>query len=203
MTEIKDQHVEWAVVDRLRCMLASPPPSDFNVTQTYAYFTSILCWTLQHIREDPRAGRAGNLRKLKDSLSKIPIESSPWDVSLSERCIEVGAAYVCVPRPQNFDDQNAFCFLVHLRNASAHGDSRKIRPFHIPHGSNRVLCGFVFRCDEKKKKGKPKWSGEITLLEGDMRRIGGAIADLYCNTLSSSDTSFAADANEQVWEVAK
>lgn len=51
MVEIRTEHVEWAVVDRLGQMLDEvPPPSEFNVTHSFALFSSILCWTLQHLR---------------------------------------------------------------------------------------------------------------------------------------------------------
>jgi hypothetical protein len=54
MTEITKDHVEWAVVDRLRRMLVEEPPHPkFNVTQTYALFTTILCWMMERIRIRP------------------------------------------------------------------------------------------------------------------------------------------------------
>lgn len=42
---ISDEHVEWAVVDRLKAMLDEPPKAKFNVTQSFALFNSILLWT--------------------------------------------------------------------------------------------------------------------------------------------------------------
>ena len=50
MTQITADHLEWAVVDRLRLMLDGPTHEKFNVTQTYAYFTAIICWVMQHVR---------------------------------------------------------------------------------------------------------------------------------------------------------
>jgi hypothetical protein len=47
--EIRDEHVEWASVDRMRQMLVSVR-RDFEITQTYTLFAGILCWTLQRIR---------------------------------------------------------------------------------------------------------------------------------------------------------
>ena len=49
MTQITQDHAEWAVVGRLRLMLEEPPHQTFNVTQTYALFTSIV-WVMQRIR---------------------------------------------------------------------------------------------------------------------------------------------------------
>ena len=44
MGGILDAHVEWAIVNRLRAMLDDPPETKFNVTQSFALFTSGLMW---------------------------------------------------------------------------------------------------------------------------------------------------------------
>ncbi len=56
MGGIVDQHVEWAVVNRLKAMLDAPPKTRFNVTQSFALFSAILLWTKQ------RAWVGGELR---------------------------------------------------------------------------------------------------------------------------------------------
>jgi hypothetical protein len=43
--EISDRHVEWAVVNRLKAMLETPSQTAFNVTQSFAMFTTIVLWT--------------------------------------------------------------------------------------------------------------------------------------------------------------
>jgi len=50
VTEITGDHVEWALVDRLRQMLEELPLEKFNVTQTYALFTAVMCWVVGRIR---------------------------------------------------------------------------------------------------------------------------------------------------------
>jgi hypothetical protein len=45
MGGIADEHVEWAVVNRLKAMLDVPPPTKFNVTQAFALFSAMLLWT--------------------------------------------------------------------------------------------------------------------------------------------------------------
>lgn len=55
MGGIADEHVEWAIVNRLKAMLDEPPPTPFHVTQTFALFSSVLLWTKN------RAWVAGNL----------------------------------------------------------------------------------------------------------------------------------------------
>src|SRR5712692_9235729 len=49
MGGIADQHVEWAVVSRLKAMLDSPPKTKFNVTQSFALFSALLLWTKQRV----------------------------------------------------------------------------------------------------------------------------------------------------------
>jgi hypothetical protein len=70
MAEITKVHVEWAVVGRLRLLLEETPHKKFNVTQSYALFTSILCWVLQHIRTPD-----------KEDDAKIPILGATLDPS--------------------------------------------------------------------------------------------------------------------------
>jgi hypothetical protein len=47
MGGIADEHVEWAVVNRLKAMLDAPPKTNFNVTQSFALFSATLLWTKQ------------------------------------------------------------------------------------------------------------------------------------------------------------
>lgn len=54
MGGIADEHVEWAIVNRLKAMLDEPPQTTFSVTQTFALFSSVLLWTKN------RAWVAGN-----------------------------------------------------------------------------------------------------------------------------------------------
>lgn len=51
MGGISDEHIEWAVVNRLKAMLDEPPQTPFNVTQTFALFSSIL-----FVEQEPRVG---------------------------------------------------------------------------------------------------------------------------------------------------
>jgi hypothetical protein len=45
MGGIAEDHVEWAVINRMKAMLDAPPETPFNVTQSFAPFTSIVIWT--------------------------------------------------------------------------------------------------------------------------------------------------------------
>lgn len=44
MTMIKEDHVEWAVIDRLQKLLEGAPHPEFNVTHSLALFLGILTW---------------------------------------------------------------------------------------------------------------------------------------------------------------
>jgi hypothetical protein len=197
MTQITNEHVEWAVVDRLRQMLDEPPHQTFNVTQAYALFTTILCWVMQRIRRDDEIAR-GVLKKLKEA----PIEGDPWGVRLTARLQPVR-----VPAPRGFEGRKAERFLINLRNATAHGDASKVVPFNEQIRGERLLVGFTFKCDEPGGNRPKTWEGEITLLESDLRRIGRALAKLYCDALRGSeahrrDSQFGSDAERSVREVA-
>jgi hypothetical protein len=202
MTEIRREHVEWAVVDRLRQMLIAPPDTVFNVTQTFALFSAILCWTLQHMRI-PESGvatagdqAAVNLRK---ALERQLIADDPWRINFVEGVV-LGAR---IPAAPNFRGHAAMRFLKNLRDATAHGDTRTVEPFHASsRGADRALFGFSFKCAERDRQGAILWSGEITLLEEDMRRVGAAIAGLYCDAVSGSNAYFQDEARQQVRESA-
>ena len=129
MTQITNDHVEWAVVGRLWRMLEEPPHPTFNVTQTYAMFTTILCWVVQRIRIptheiDSMDDRIAH--KLFDTLSKAAIKEDPWQVHVTptERIEAIGSHRVVVPEPTNFETHSVGRFLINLRDATAHGDTR-------------------------------------------------------------------------------
>jgi hypothetical protein len=214
VTQITNDHVEWAVVDRLRLMLEEPPHIKFNVTQTFALFTSILCWVIQRIRVrkreiDTEADHAAS--RLWELLKAEPVSMTPWSVpeSAAPRAVHLGRQSIQIPPPSGFEGRNAGQFLVNLRNAVAHGDARNVSPFNVPNGSERLLTGFTFRCSERSRTDPREitWRGEITLIEDDLRRIGVELAKRYCDALRSSDAhhadgNFASDADRSVQEVA-
>jgi hypothetical protein len=158
MTEIRKEHIEWAVVDRLSQMLKAPPHSKFNVTHTFALFSSILCWTLQHIRikkEDIKSDGDKAAAAFCEELKNEPAAGETWLIPL-----ESVAAGATVPAPQGFEGHTAFRFLKNLRDAMAHGDARKVEPFHTKSKTDRALLGFLFKCEELDCK---DWTGQNRL----------------------------------------
>jgi hypothetical protein len=122
--------------------------------------------------------------KLFETLSKAAIKEDPWQVHVTptERIEAIGSHRVVVPAPTNFETYSIGRFLINLRDATAHGDTRNASPFHITTGSERLLAGFRFACSEVRDR-RRIWEGKIILLESDMRRIGIQLAKRYCDAL--------------------
>jgi hypothetical protein len=200
MTKITPDHVEWAVVGRLGLLLEETPHEKFNVTQSYALFTSILCWVLQHIRiplEKAVSQGDQNGHELYKTPLQACVRDDPWRIHVhpTSRIASIGSRSIDVPATENFEAHTAFRFLKNLRDATAHGDARNVTPFNV----ENFLVGFSFLCEERDKKGKTIWEGKISLLESDMRRIGIELARMYCNAIRRSaphdqDNKFGRDA---------
>lgn len=173
---ITADHAEWAVVDRMRQMMEEPQ-GDYLATQTYALFTTTLCWVMQHLRipqgqQETAKDRAA--AALLTALGEVPASSDPWlmPVAPVRRQEWVGNDQISVPASTGFQDHSLKRLLINLRDASAHGDARNVEPFN----SGLNLVGFTFNCAEKRN---PEWRGRITLLRADMRRIGTTLATHY------------------------
>lgn len=185
MGMISREQAEWAVVDRLRQMLEEPQGA-YLASQSYALFSSILCWVMQHVRvhRDYRftdMDRAAGA--LLTRLKAQSIEEAPWSI-LSEPTARIVDGGIPVPSPEGFENHTAARFLINLRDAMAHGDARKVQPYN--HGE--VLVGFRFNCSELKNR-NVAWQGRIVLLRSDMRRIGCSLALQYCEAIKSADLS--------------
>lgn len=183
MGQIPQEHAEWAVVDRLRKMLEEPE-GPYLASQSYALFSTILCWVMQHSRvhRDYRftpGDRAASA--LLAALRNEPVSDDPWSI-WTEPAARISEGGVQVPPPEGFEHHDAARFLINLRDAMAHGDARNVKPYN--HGE--VLVGFNFECCELRNR-KPVWQGRIVLLRSDMRRIGGALASRYCETIKAAD----------------
>ncbi|MGH6769385.1 MAG: hypothetical protein ACRECO_10255, partial [Xanthobacteraceae bacterium] len=113
--QITDDHVEWAVVNRLQKMLEALPHPEFNVTETYALFVSILCWTIQRVRTKGTSETDVLAKDLWIRLQKQKAGEVPWSVA---------------PDCAKPNEVSASEFLFELRNAVAHGDATNVRPMH-------------------------------------------------------------------------
>lgn len=179
MTEITEQHREWATVDRMRDMLGSVR-RDYEITQTYTLFAGILCWTLQRIRsEEDGTPLTQRFRDLRKELEKEPVDQFSKRLRAAPRPIN--------PRSEvAFNDLSLFKqmdpnpkslgVLVALRNAVAHGDARRVLPLNR---SGR-LVGYQFIC-RPKEDAKHQWKVEFALNRLGMAQIAGELAGRFCD----------------------
>jgi hypothetical protein len=172
-------------------MLDEPPHEKYNVTQTYALFMTIICWVMQHVRipaNEINTPGDRSAHKLLEALSLAAIGDHPWGINVAPvaRIERIGSYTVKVPAPEKFESHTVRRFLINLRDATAHGDARKVSPFNVRIGAERVLAGFSFKCAEIDGR-RITWQGKITLLEDDMRRVGNQLAKTYCNALRRSE----------------
>lgn len=185
MTEITKTHAEWAVVDRLRSLLNEPAHAEYNVTQAYGLCVAILAWVMQRVRTPDSQARSPEDHAaiaVRKSLERQSVEALPCGLKTRS------------PNGQGvehteFKDFSAFDFLKWLRDATCHGDARQISPSNMG-GS---LVGFEIRA-----KARDDQERSLILTERDLRRIGNALATLYCDALqaaaSNSPDHFANDA---------
>lgn len=193
---ITDEHMEWATVDRMRQMLVNVH-DDYKVTHTYALFTTILCWVMQRVRANGNEELDHRAQTVLAALEDEPVSAEPWGIFTTDA--DNGQSELEPPRLgpfTKFDGFTAARFLTALRNAVAHGDARNIRPVN----RNEILVGHEFHCSEKDR-GQVIWRGRIVLERRDMRRIGVALADRFCEALAgsrgdNSHASFKQEAQE-------
>lgn len=158
--EIRDEHIEFAIVQRFREMLQEPHPR-YEVSSVYALFTAILCWSTQRLRTDTKKENSPEARAAASvwaDFAREPISLAPW-------CIDSA----------DFRGRTADRLIKNLRNAVAHGDARKDEPYHTgTRGKpDHTLVGFAFKCEE----------GKIILLAGDMAKIAGEVARRFCSAM--------------------
>ncbi|MGE0257731.1 MAG: hypothetical protein AB7H71_07315 [Alphaproteobacteria bacterium] len=192
MSEITEDHLEWAVVRRLAIMLETPDPQ-FNVTHAYGMLAPIVCWVMQRTR-----AKDGPAATLRNTL----IIDSPWNLS---------HFHIRRFKPGLITSERslaAYDFFIGLRNAIAHGDARKVKPINSPPDSKDrcTLEGFSFECEAyTSRPPRPPtmlWSGTIHLLEADIRRLGLELADQFCINLGVKKPNFSIIASERIREPA-
>ncbi len=127
---INDEHMEWATVDRMRDMLVNVH-DDYKVTHTYALFTTILCWVMQRVRTSGNGHLDRQARSVLAVLKNEQISDQPWEIWTTENNERHEVQDLPPHGPfAEFDGFNAARFLTALRNATAHGDARNIRPIN-------------------------------------------------------------------------
>jgi hypothetical protein len=154
----------------------------YEVSSVYALFTAILCWSTQRLRTDTKKENSPEARAAANvwaDFAREPISLAPWSIDSTD-----------------FRGRTADRLIKNLRDAVAHGDARKVEPYHTGTCSklDRTLVGFTFKCED----------GEITLLAVDMAKIAGEVARRFCSAMEekSRDSCLKEDAEKGVKEAA-
>ena len=113
MGQIPQEHAEWAVIDRLRKMLEEPE-GPYLASQSYALFSTILCWVMQHSRvhrdyQFTPGDRAASA--LLAALRNEPVTDEPWNIR-TEPAARISEGGVQVPPPEGFEHHDAARFMV-------------------------------------------------------------------------------------------
>ena len=212
MGEINDEHVEWAIVSRLRAMLEEPPKTPYNVTQTFALFSSVLLWTKNRVWVAGNYGVRAQLsdqtdhlaHSVREALQDTQITDDPWNLSLvAPKCGLAGSISISSIKERGINSQfermTAELFFKWLRNALAHGDGRTIRPIHKQsmRAGKTLLAGFCIEFEEERGAEQVL---RLSLFRDDMRRIGSVLADLFCKSLSCNEDYFDLDQATKIEE---
>jgi hypothetical protein len=186
-------------------MLDEPPKTRFNVTQSFALFSTVLLWTKNRAwvggdREDrpPWFGQADHAaRDARERLRDTRICEAPWLLSLtSPQVIALDRQQSAVEGYRinsDFAEMRAEVFFKWLRDALAHGDGRTIRPIHkfLQRRGKTLLTGFEVVFAERRGVDRDL---TLALYHTDMRRIGSILADIFCQSLSGGDRYFEREA---------
>lgn len=173
MSAITKDHIEWAVIHRLR-LIAERGHADFKVTQAYAVMTSTLCWTMQRVRNDGKMPADRLAAKVLTQLGKERVADAPWSIGQGAGEIARIDPYIDpIHFAEGFHAMDAKDFLIQLRNAVGHGDGRTVTPVNQMRNGRHFLVGFTFSLKD----------GRLTLLADDMRRITIELADRFCQAL--------------------
>lgn len=209
MGGIMPGHVEWAVINRLKAMLDDPPPTKFNVTQTFAIFSAVLLWTknrgwvtrnnIANVNLTDAADQAAHT--FRQLLGKEVITSQPWCLPLYEPhfgLVTKGVKPAASPINGDFNKMPVEDFVKWLRNAIGHGDGRTIRPLHKngKHGET-WLGGFQVTFNERQNSTRVL---DLRLYDADMRHIGSLLADRFCQALAKAPTYYMEDIATRVIE---
>ncbi|HUO23051.1 MAG TPA: hypothetical protein VMU59_11100 [Caulobacteraceae bacterium] len=189
MGAIHEEHVEWAVVNRMKRMLETPR-NDFSVTETFALFSTIVLWSKNRAwtHESTNGQSDVAARSVRTKLAETLILERPWSLSSRLPAWERGSLdRMATPVEINadFKGMTAEQFFKWLRDALAHGDGRTVRPLHRPSRDwkKEWLGGFEIEFKETRRSQRKLL---LTLTKDDMRRLGGTLADAFCTALSGN-----------------
>lgn len=114
---------EYETVRRLAEMLTTVK-EDYKATESYALFTTIVCWVVQRARTPEANNNAGDVqaRAVGKALNDALVQDEPWHI-------------------KQFHGMSALEFFILVRDAVAHGDARSVTPLN----NGELLVGQTFR----------------------------------------------------------
>jgi len=199
MGHIDPADAEWSLMNRMKALLEQPKSTKYNVTQAIAVFSSILLWSQQRIRarHNPNLQIDRALANVRQHQVNADIVDPPWSLTQivpeSMACPH-GMFVAGGPVNQHFSAFKADRFLDWLRNGFAHGDGRNIQPIHKlnAQGSVAYLGGVRVEFAESDPRGVKKGDPPPPVLvchlfKEDLIRIGGALADEFCQQVAGQD----------------
>jgi hypothetical protein len=204
MGGIHEEHVEWAVVNRMKRMLETPR-NDFSVTETFALFSGIVMWAKNRAWTHENANGESDIaaRSVRTKLADALILEQPWGLSRTIPNWDATATRSLFPPEAvniDFEGMTAERFFKWLRDALAHGDGRTVRPLHRPSHDWKTEWLGGFRISFNDTKGSEKHL-LLTLTKDDMRRLGGTLAAVFCETLAGTDDFEQQDLATRIVEV--
>lgn len=198
-------HVEWAVIQRLGSMLNRPPGAEFDVTLSFALFSSIIAWVIQRVRvgndeggdTDQSIAMNKAARAMKAELSNTLIIDQPWHLQAVMRhpLVEVNANFELQHKSTKtnlgFTGMKALDFFIWLRDALAHGDARVVSPIsQDDRDGGKSLIGFKIEVGEKPLPKNGLKKRRLYLYHADMKRLGVSLAAMFCRYLGGKESEF-------------
>jgi hypothetical protein len=168
MSEIDDDEVEWAVVDRLRRLLKEEQPnSEYEVTMTFAFFTGIIMWSCELLSNHKNDEKPHPARTLLDKKAS----DIPWDIDIGQR------TGIWKRKKNNLDLKGATIWEIveFVRDNIAHGDHLRVKPQNSEDQTRSLfLEGFRFH--------SAKDNVYVYLSKDNMVNIGTHLAEVICDT---------------------
>lgn len=203
MVELRHEHYEWAVVNRMKTLLEISTHAPLDVTQTFAFLTGIVLWSKNRAwvsgHKDSLQSDADvsdrSAHAVRNGLRDSKIVSEPWSLSRSSPRFSSKHDELPIAHSINFDfeQMDAAAFFKWFRDSLAHGDGRTTKPINAwsDHSRCKILVGFEISFEAAKGSSQKL---NLSLYKEDMVRLGTALADQFCTALSGNDAYFEKDA---------
>jgi hypothetical protein len=169
--EIRDEHVEWAVISRLRDMLRDSAKAEFDITQAYAFFSAIILWTAQRMRTKGHGPGDEAARRFYERMQKE--DFGPFQTRRQPH-----HSVADLPAQEPVAGAKVAEVVIAIRNGLAHGDGRTVKPLHRKSSAGKMtLVGFHI-----------PWDAHAIILTGPMMvGFGTWLADEFILALRADE----------------